>query len=135
MEVLVVLVTIGVLAAVGTPFFLGMKTRSSVRADSNDIYAAFRFAQSEAVKRNESVCVHIAGSEFRVYVSGGTDLRSMSLRPGNNIINNDFALDPCFNARGLPSISTPQKVDVQNNLLTMRVELSPAGHVSSRTQI
>ena len=135
MEVLVIIVIMGILATIGTPFLLGMKTRSSVRADSNDLYGAFRFAQSEAVKRGESICVNIAGSNFRVYDSGGADLRIETLRAGNAFTGNDFTTDPCFNDRGLPSITTPQKVDVQNNLLTMRVALSPAGHVSSRVQI
>ena len=135
-EVLVVIVIIGILAAIGTPALLAMKTRSSVRADSNELYAAFRYAQSAAVKRSESICLNIAGNDFRVYVDGGADIRIGTLRAGNSFNSNDFSgTDPCFNARGLPSILIPQKVDIENNLLTMRVALSPAGHVSSRVQI
>ncbi len=59
MELLVVIAIIGVIAAIGTPQLLGMRTRSSVRADARDIHSAYRQAQTEAVKRFFDVCVDI----------------------------------------------------------------------------
>ena len=57
MELLVVIVIIGVIAAIGTPQLLGMRTRSSVRADARDLHSTYRQAQTEAVKRSFDACV------------------------------------------------------------------------------
>ena len=59
MELLVVIVIIGVIAAIGTPQLLGMRTRSSVRSDARDLHSAYRQAQTEAVKRSEDACIAI----------------------------------------------------------------------------
>ena len=67
------------------------------------------------------------------------NLMNKQLRPGNSFTNavtpvpdpNPFDPDPCFDFRGLPSISEIERIDIQNNSLRMRVELTVAGHVRS----
>ena len=58
-ELFVVITIIAVLATIGTPWLLAMKTKSSIRADARDVHSTFRQAQSIAVKRGDIACVVI----------------------------------------------------------------------------
>lgn len=137
-ELLAVIAIIGVIASIGTPKLLAMRPKASVRADSKDLYSAIRAAQTEAVKRSESVCVDITPStgDYRVYIQGGDNLISKQLRPGNSFKTNSadptpFIPGPCFSFRGLPSNTDIESIDIENDSLKMRVELTVAGHVRS----
>ena len=59
-ELLVVIVIIGLIAVIGTPQLLSMRTKSSLRADARDVHSAYRKAQTEAIKRSEDACLVIS---------------------------------------------------------------------------
>lgn len=132
-ELLAVIAIVGVLATVGTPVILGMRAKSSVRADARDVHSAFRQAQTEAVKQNKITCLVIDGLNYTIHNDeDDEDISSKKLRPGSWFASNDFETDlPCFNARGLALITSIKTVNIENNAMAMQVALSPAGHVSS----
>ncbi|MFC1831927.1 GspH/FimT family pseudopilin [Thermodesulfobacteriota bacterium] len=155
-ELLVVIVIMGVIAAIGTPQLLGMRTRSSVRADARDLHSAYRQAQTEAVKRSVDACVEITPGNPTTYqiqvadyfgtivVGKSTALPQKELRPGNITDITDLGTAavtgitgcdpcPCFNRRGL-TVSGVSTIEISNPSLTMEVTLSPSGHVKSTTQ-
>lgn len=150
MELLVVIVIIGVIAAIGTPQFLAMRTKSSVRADTRDLHSAYRQTQSEAVNRGFIACLNVRASDYQIliadyfrtgettyngdladYIEEGwsTMLPLKEIRAGNTVTP-EFA---CFNSRGLP-LSGVGTIQVSNQLLTMEVTMSPSGHVKSTVQ-
>ena len=138
-ELAVVVAIIAIIATIGTPLFLGMKTRSSIRADARDVHSAFRMAQTVAVKDSEITCVRIneGAKTYTLYDNSGILTRD-HLRPGNSFVlaakaevADYFSKDPCFDYRGLPDESGAFKVTNDTNLLTMRVQLTPSGHVRS----
>lgn len=137
MELLAVIAIIGIIAAIGTPQLLGMRARSSVRADARDVHSAYRQAQTEAVKRNVDACVELNSSSYQIQIADyfSTALPLKKLRAGVTLNKDGIADDPCFNMRGLPDegkgVGT---ITLANQSMTMEVTLSPSGHVSSNNQ-
>lgn len=154
-ELLVVIVIIGIIAAIGTPQLLSMRTKSSLRAEARDVHSAYRKAQTEAVKRSEDACLVLgenAGSYFyqiqiadyfgTITPGESSSLPTKWVRPGNSIHGTGALKDgtlagrnPCFDFRGFPQ-SGVGVITLDNNRtnLTMEVELTLSGHVSSRNQ-
>lgn len=149
-ELFVVITIIAVLATIGTPWLLAMKTKSSIRADARDVHSTFRQAQSIAVKRGDIACVVIDDNTgtYQIDIQDylGTTSDRKRLRPGNafSLATADyFATDPCFNFRGLPTtpvsgsllITRSRNVaDPDDALLTMEVHMSASGHVKSEAK-
>lgn len=141
-ELLIVIAIVGVLAAVGTPWLLAMKTNSGIRADARDVHSTYRQAQSEAVKRGDIACVYIdenAGT-YQIQIADyfgtiepgeSTYFQSGSLRPGNSFTIGTLDYFSCYNFRGLPTESGWLDISNRAQTLVMRVEVSTGGHVSS----
>ena len=151
-ELLVVVAIVGIIAGFGTPALLSMKAKSSVRADARDVYSTFRHAQSEAVKRSESICILFnvpSAGEYTVFLDNGagggtannalretgeTILSVNRLRPGSSFAGIDFnGSNPGFTARGLPLANKIGSVEIHGSALKMKLSLSNAGFIKSRT--
>ena len=150
-ELMVVLAIVGIIAGFGTPALLSMKAKSSVRADARDVYSTFRHAQSEAVKRSESICILFnvpSAGEYTVFLDNGagggtannalretgeTILSVNRLRPGSSFAGNTFTGNPGFTARGLPLKGDFGSIEIHGSALKMELSLSNAGFIKSRT--
>ena len=150
-ELLVVVAIVGIIAGFGTPALLSMKAKSSVRADARDVYSTFRHAQSEAVKRSESICILFnvpSAGEYTVFLDNGagggtannalretgeTILSVNRLRPGSSFAGNTFTGNPGFTARGLPLKGDFGSIEIHGSALKMELSLSNAGFIKSRT--
>ena len=151
-ELMVVLAIVGIIAGFGTPALLSMKAKSSVRADARDVYSTFRHAQSEAVKRSESLCIIFdvpAAGDYTVFLDngagvvanannatkdGGEAILSVNrLRPGSSFAGNTFSGNPGFTARGLPLAGNFGSIQIHGSTLKMELSLSNAGFIKSRT--
>jgi len=102
LELIVVLVVGGVLAALAVPRLVGLRDASSVRAAMTDVGAAFAVARQAAVTRRTPVAVvfDTAAGAIRVSSGGETILRR-SLRATYSVsigANRDSAV---YDARGL----------------------------------
>ena len=150
-ELLVVVAIVGIIAGFGTPALLSMKAKSSVRADARDVYSTFRHAQSEAVKRSESICILFnvpSAGEYTVFLDNGagggtannalretgeTILSVNRLRPGSTFAIDPLGWNPGFTARGLPLANKIGSVEIHGSALKMKLSLSNAGFIKSRT--
>ena len=150
-ELLVVVAIVGIIAGFGTPALLSMKAKSSVRADARDVYSTFRHAQSEAVKRSESICILFnvpSAGEYTVFLDngagGGTANNALRetgegilsvnrLRPGSSFAGSTFTGNPGFTARGLPLKGDFGSIEIHGSALKMELSLSNAGFIKSRT--
>ena len=63
-EVLLVIVIIGVLAAIAAPSFVTYTSNQRIKSASFDLYAAMVFARSEALKRRVQVTVAANGGDW-----------------------------------------------------------------------
>ncbi len=76
-ELMIVVIVVGVLAAVAAPSFADLIRSQRVKTAANDLASALIFARSEAVKRNADVTVSKSGSSWSdgwtvSYDDGGT---------------------------------------------------------------
>lgn len=150
-ELIVVLAILAIMGTFGTPKLLAMKVKSGLRADTRDVYSTFKQAQTEAIKRSESVCILFdtpnAGN-YTVFLDNGgatgtgtannatkdgdeIDLFVKHLHPGGSFTNIGFGGNPGFNSRGLPLIGNVGSVQLQSTgtTLAMQLSLSNAGFV------
>lgn len=73
MELLVVLVLIGILAAVAAPSFALQIKKNRITSHANQLQSTFKFARSEAAKREEQVdLVVVDGKNWEVKVGSET---------------------------------------------------------------
>lgn len=156
-ELMVVVAIVGLLGVVGTPGLLGMKAKSSVRSDARDVLSAFKKAQTEAVKRSQSVCILFnsdagtaAAGAYTLFVDNGAGTNAnnetldpgepvlgvQSLRPGNSFANIGFGGNPGYNSRGLPLNGNVGSVDIRSTTtpLAFTLSLSNAGFVKSKVK-
>jgi prepilin-type N-terminal cleavage/methylation domain-containing protein len=85
-EVLIVIVIIGLLAAIGTPSLKNWKLNADLNADMRRLYGFFQKARMEAVKRNSS-CIVVFNQ-----VVNGTTFDYVSF------IDNEFAPNGAYDA-------------------------------------
>lgn len=76
MELLVVIAIVGILAAVGVPSYKSFMEKGEFSQAYNNLYNAYRFARSEAIKSSSPMVISAAtgtwGDGWGVYDEGGT---------------------------------------------------------------
>ena len=84
-EMVMVLVMVGVLAAIAGPFFRDFIIQQNIRNAAFELMSDLTFARSEAVKRNTSVTISKAGtwSNGWTVAAGATTLRQHPALPSN----------------------------------------------------
>lgn len=66
LEVLITMTIIGILTAVATPSFITFIKRDRLVTNSNQLHSVFKFARSEAIKRNQSVSLKTSNKQWLV---------------------------------------------------------------------
>ena len=99
-EVLVVIVIIGVIAAIGTPSFNNWTKNADLNADMRRLYGFFQKARMEAVKRNESCTVVLTSDTYESSV-GAEVIDSGAYSSGVKMTGSTNGLNFSYNSRGL----------------------------------
>ena len=66
LEVLITMTIIGILTAVATPSFITFIKRDRLVTNSNQLHSVFKFARSEAIKRDQSVSIKTLNKQWLV---------------------------------------------------------------------
>lgn len=147
-ELGIAIAIVGIIGAIGSPPLLRMRSNIRTRGVASDIMSSFRHAQSEAVKRNSSVCLEFnqAAGTYKAFLDNGaisdncnqeadepTTLFTKRVEPGTSLFAVAFPPDPPaavgFSSRGRP-IGISGSVVVRNNSdpnLQYKISLSLAG--------
>ena len=133
-ELLVVLVVVGILAAMSTPLFLNYYRTAQVRGAASDIAAYLNQGRQLALQRNTSVCVNISATTIRynlggcggaVWVGAGTDAAGNIATP--DYITLTTTGNPVFNYLGA---ATPAATyTVSRGTYSLTVSVSASGRV------
>ncbi|NBB12028.1 GspH/FimT family pseudopilin [Pseudomonas sp. SLFW] len=79
-ELMVVVVIMGIFAAIAVPSFSGVLHRNSVRAASDEFYDLLQYARAEAVTRGTFVNISAATGTTNIIVALGSDGKGTKLR-------------------------------------------------------
>lgn len=74
-ELLYVVAIVGILASVAIPSFVGQFKRDRLVSSANNLQSIFKFARSEAVKRDSNIALRVDSGKWLVKV-GGITLRT-----------------------------------------------------------
>lgn len=66
LEVLITMTIIGILTAVAAPSFITFIKRDRLVTNSNQLHSVFKFARSEAIKRDQSVSLKTSNKQWLV---------------------------------------------------------------------
>lgn len=66
LEVLITMTIIGILTTVAAPSFITFIKRDRLVTNSNQLHSVFKFARSEAIKRNQSVSLKTSNKQWLV---------------------------------------------------------------------
>ncbi len=69
-ELVVTMAIIGIVAAIGTPYFISYWRAARLRAGAEELAAALNGARQLAISRNSTVCVTNDGTRIRYHVGG-----------------------------------------------------------------
>jgi type IV fimbrial biogenesis protein FimU len=93
-ELIVVVVIVGIFAAIALPSFSSLLHRMNVRAGANELYDLLQYARSEAVTRGTNVTISApVGTTDISVTAGGTTLR----RVGTNGLQSGIAINSVAN--------------------------------------
>jgi len=144
LELMITIAIAGTLALIAYPGLIQTREKFKTRAVASDIFSSFRRAQTEAVKRNASICltfnqatgIYLAfldngagGGTPNNSTQDGTELTLFSnqVEPGTSLTAN-FSTE--FNSRGRPNIIGSVVVqNSRNTNLLFQNSLSLAGRV------
>ncbi len=121
MEIMIVVVIIGLLAAIAVPSFSGYLRRTRVEGSRNQLIADCYFARSLAISRRETVTMVFAADSYVIQNGGGTVFRTTPAQEGVTFAASD---DPNFYAWGLAD-AVDVTVDGPSN--SQSVSISPTG--------
>lgn len=92
-EMLVVVIMVGVIAAIAAPSWLSFLTRQRLNSTRSDLLAVLRSAQEEAQSRQQSKSVIFSPSDFSVTVRNASDTTGgVTTVLGRGEINDSFSL-------------------------------------------
>jgi len=142
-EILMVIIVIGILAAIAIPSFLSWIPNMQLKADARDLHGAMMRAKGEAAKRNMTVTITIGGPNFAyvVYQDNspvnssfdlGSELSFIQTPDWSKHVSLVTAADSiAFRPNTIPDILAQKdftlKEDVHNRTVTISV--SPAGSI------
>ena len=126
-ELLIVIVIVGILAAIAIPSFSSFVARQRIRTASFDILSMLTLARSEAIKRNASVIITPTGGDWKngwTIAAGATTLSQQAAMPMLTVICKSGAavVTPCpaitYNSNGRISGATSQSIEISSNATT-----------------
>ncbi len=86
-ELMIVVAIVGILALVAVPSFSEQVQLNRLVSNANQLQAVFKFARSEAAKRNQQVTLVAAGNNWNVTLQGGRILQQFIPTNNINVIN------------------------------------------------
>lgn len=101
-ELVIVIAIAAMLAVVAAPHMAEFLANSRLREGANSVLGEVLYAQSEAIKRNGTVTITLAGGNLQVIDNTGAApvvLRTSSLSP--NLLADDFNIN--FGSAGMPT--------------------------------
>ncbi|TDV65784.1 GspH/FimT family pseudopilin [Pseudomonas sp. LP_7_YM] len=138
-ELIVVVVIVGIFAAIAMPSFSSMLHRSSVRAAADEFYDLLQYARAEAVTRGTIVNINAAVNTTQIVVAlgaggGGTVLRqvgSNGLQTGVTINANVNSVD--FSPTGTASVGACFQVlyPTDTSIASQYLSLLSSGRVTA----
>jgi Tfp pilus assembly protein FimT len=130
MELMIVVIIIGILAAVTIPNMGGWRGKRDLDSVSRQMFSDFQRARSEAISRGRpmQVLVNTAQKWYQVvYTSGGVDINVVprtSMPNGIIISNTTFPMGATANTTGL----TARGFATQQGSVTIRSNNAPAAN-------
>lgn len=98
-ELIVVVVIVGIFAAIAMPSFSSMLHRSSVRAAADEFYDLLQYARAEAVTRGTIVNINAAVNTTQIVVALGANASGTVLRQvGANGLQTGVAINSAVNS-------------------------------------
>ncbi len=103
MELMIVVVIIGILAAVAVPNMGGWMAKRELNSAARNLAADLRWARSEAVNRNADVRIAFSDVNDTYDISaGGSNIKPQQVMDDSIDLTSDFELDDLiFNSRGI----------------------------------
>lgn len=128
-ELLVVMVVAGILAAVAMPGLSSLIKSQQAKAASFELFAAFSFARSEAIKRNTNITVAQAGNwESGWTISGTETLKTQGVLKGSFITGGPSSVIYTRSGRVAgttqPSFQIDTSTTTTANVRCIRIDLS-----------
>lgn len=129
-ELLVVIVIAGILASVAIPGFRSLIQSQQVKTASYEMFSAFLFARSEAIKRNSAVTVTPSGSwqsGWTITSSTGETIKSHGALPGGVITGGAGTVVYTRNGRvsaAVPAFQLDASTTSTANVRCIRIDLS-----------
>ncbi len=123
-ELAIVIVIIGIIAAITIPSFGSYLRKTRVDGSRNQLIADFYFARSLAIARRETITMRFQTDEYQIVNGGGTVFRTT---PANDGVTFTASGDPNFYAWGL---ADAVDISVTGRSMSSNVSLSPTGVAS-----
>lgn len=132
-ELMVVVVVLGVLAALATPSFRSLTQSQQVKNASFNLFASLSLARSEAIKRNGNVTLTPAdtadwGQGWTITSASGETVRSQEALNGISISASGSPTSVIYTRSGRVVASTSFEIDVEGattvNIRCIKIELS-----------
>lgn len=123
-EIMIVVVVIGILAAITVPSFSTYLKKTRVDGSRSQLIADCYFARSLAIARRETITMRFDAAEYQIVNAGGTVFRTTPAADG---VTFAASADPNFYAWGLAD-AVDIAVDGPSN--SANVSLSPTGVAS-----
>ena len=105
LELMVVVIIVGVLAAVAAPNMNGWMAKRTLNSATRDLASDIRWARSEAVNRNQNVSIQFsdANGSYEI-IANGVRIKPQQVMPSEINLTSNFLLDDLvFSQRGIVS--------------------------------
>lgn len=134
-ELLIVMIIMGIIAAIAAPSYQGMMASSRLTSASNNLLGALQLARSEAVTRNQAVSVCSSSNQATcsgawanggiVLLADGTVLRVLSPFPDDVAVNGNTIQ---YNADG--QLAAASSLGLSNDAGATTIQVNRIGQVS-----
>lgn len=114
-ELLVVISIVGILAAVALPSYTQQIKQDRLVSNTNQLHSIYKFARSEAVKREQEITLAVSRNKWLVKVNAGAlnEETLLEFRPTHSSISVTGLADMTISDTG--SIAVGQDFDITDN--------------------